>query len=383
VLLPTGVISGSGNISGSQFYGAWAGNEILGSQVQTASAGGIVDSSGLTLSVAGVTAQTTPNGNVTLFIDDGGTIKKSTIDQLLTNQSITDATALGNSGRVLLDGGVGTITSNASLSFAASTLTVNSSMNVDSNTLFVSASNDRVGIGTATPAASLEILNTSAQFQLSYNSTDNATFEVDDNGFLYIKPSGGKTVIKNDLIIRDDVSNDTVVQLYDSSDDGVISGYANNQITTTIHANGTTFFNGGNVAIGTQTALETLSISGSFRVSGSAVQAQLSGSRFQISSSATIAGGGQSLLEIVSPTNDSLFSVVESGIIATNIVPAAFNANLYVSGAAVLGAPASAIADANLHNGSVTFYLDEGNNKLFFKVKDSIGQVKSGSVNLS
>ena len=96
------------------------------------------DSSGLTLTTSGVAAQATPGGGVTLFIDDSGTIKKSTLTQLLTNQSITDATALGNSGRVLLDGGVGTISTNANLSFSGTplTLTVNSSMNVDSNTLF-------------------------------------------------------------------------------------------------------------------------------------------------------------------------------------------------------------------------------------------------------
>jgi hypothetical protein len=227
-------ISGSGNISGSAFYGNWAGSNILGSQIQKASAGGIGDSSGLTLTTTGVTAQGTPNGSVTLFVDDGGTIKKSTITQLLTNQSITDASALGNSGRVLLDGGIGTITSDANLSFAASTLTVNSSLNVDSNTLFVSASNNRVGIGTVTPAAPLEILSTNAQLQLSYNSGDYATLSVDDNGHLTFTPSGGKTIVKNDLIIQDDVSSDTVVQIYDSSDDGVLSGYANNSITTTL-----------------------------------------------------------------------------------------------------------------------------------------------------
>jgi len=117
-------ISGSGNISGSAFYGAWAGTNILGSQVQKASAGGIGDNSGLTLTTTGVAAQTTPGSSVTLFIDDGGTIKKSTIAQLLTNQSITDASALGNAGRVLFDGGVGTIDSSANLTFSGSPLTL-------------------------------------------------------------------------------------------------------------------------------------------------------------------------------------------------------------------------------------------------------------------
>ena len=255
-------ISGSGNISGSAFYGNWAGATILGSQVQLASSKGIQDDSGLALDVAGL-AVATPAGGNTVIIDQGSGAKKCTVTNLMANAPISDASALGNAGRVLLDGGVGTITSDTNLSFAASTLTVNSSLNVDSNTLFVSASNNRVGIGTITPTAPLEIFNTDAQLQLSYNSGDYATISVDDNGHLTFAPSGGKTIVKNDLIIQDDVSSDTVVQIYDSSDDGVLSGYANNSITTTIHANGSTFFNGGNVGIGTSTPNTLLEVSAS------------------------------------------------------------------------------------------------------------------------
>ena len=80
--------------------------------------------------------------------------------------------------------------------------------------------------------------------------TDNATFEVDDNGFLYITPSGGKTVIKNDLIIRDDVSNDTVVRfmiplitvLF------LVMGPYNHNDT----CQWSNIFNGGNVGIGNE-----------------------------------------------------------------------------------------------------------------------------------
>ena len=255
-------ISGSGNISGSAFYGNWAGATILGSQVQLASSKGIQDDSGLALDVAGL-AVVTPAGGNTVIIDQGSGAKKCTVTNLMANAPISDASALGNAGRVLLDGGVGTITSDTNLSFAASTLTVNASLNVDSNTLFVSASNNRVGIGTITPTAPLEIFNTDAQLQLSYNSGDYATISVDDFGHLTFAPSGGKTIVKNDLIIQDDVSSDTVVQIYDSSDDGVLSGYANNSITTTIHANGSTFFNGGNVGIGTSTPNTLLEVSAS------------------------------------------------------------------------------------------------------------------------
>ena len=59
--------------------------------------------------------------------------------------------------------------------------------------------------------------------------------------------------MKGDVIVRDNDENKHIVQIYDSSDDGVIAGYANNSITTLIHANGSTYFNGGNVGIGTST----------------------------------------------------------------------------------------------------------------------------------
>ena len=116
---------------------------------------------------------------------------------------------------------------------------------------------------------------------------------------------------------------------------------------------------------------------------GGNVMAQLNNSQFQISSSVTLLGGGKSLLEIKSPTHENLFSVVESGIIASNIVPAAFNANLYISGAAVIGAPTAVVPDANLHSGSVSFFLDEGNHKLKFRIRYSTGAMKTGEINLT
>jgi hypothetical protein len=527
--------------------------------VQKASGGGIGDSSGLTLTTTGVTAQGTPNSSVTLFIDEGGTIKTSTLAQLLTNQSITDATALGNAGRVLLDGGVGTINTSANLTYTGSPLTLsvngqisassntfiggtlqvdnhisasfmtlanrishegdedtyislsnnsisftlangqhfnmngntdqttvtnsdfrvnasrpdlriinstgyvgigtetptvplevssstlaqlkltnttskaaeftvaangdltinptgsaiidgsltvndntvlgnasgdsltingtavtcNNGLNFDSNTFFISSSNDRVGIGTISPAAPLEIFNAGTQLKLSYDASDSATIAVDDNGFLTLTPSGEKTIIKHDLIVQDDVSTDTIVQIFDSSDDGVIAGYANNVKKTTIHANGTSFFNGGNVAIGGEAAGYSLSISGSFQVSGSEVTTRFNDSRLIVSASSVVGGGGGTLFEINSPSNPYILAATEGGVLASNHIPAAFDANLYISGAAVIGAPTAVVPDANLHSGSVSFFLDEGNNKLKFRIRYSTGTMKTGEINLT
>ena len=95
------------------------------------------------------------------------------------------------------------------------------------------------------------------QLKLSYDASNNVQFTVDASGDLTITPSaatGDKNIyIKGDLIIRDNDESKHLVQIYDSSDDGVIAGYANNSITTLIHANGRTYFNGGNLGIGTST----------------------------------------------------------------------------------------------------------------------------------
>tara|TARA_R100000005_G_C4995867_1_gene202732 strand:+ start:358 stop:3057 length:2700 start_codon:yes stop_codon:yes gene_type:complete len=245
-------------------------------------------------------------------------------------------------------------------------------------------SNGFVGIGDTSPSVPLQISSSnSPQFEIVYNGSNKTSFEVNSGGNLIIDPVNSLT-LKGDLIIKDNGEpNKTILQLFDNQDDGLIGGYeGGSNLTFLLHGNGTSYFKN-NVAFGTTTATETVSISGSFVVSGSDVQARLKNSIFQISSSAVIQSGGQALFEVMSPTKSKIFGVTEGGVIASNIEPAAFNANLYVSGAVVVGAPNGTIANDNLHSGSLTFYLDEGNNKLFFKIKDSAGQVKSGSVNLS
>lgn len=128
-------ISGSGNISGSAFYGNWAGATILGSQVQLASAKGMQDDSGLALDVAGLSTATPAGGN-TVIIDQGAGAKKCTVTNLMANAPVSDASALGNANRILLDGGVGTINTSANLTYAGSplTLTVSGQVSASSNT---------------------------------------------------------------------------------------------------------------------------------------------------------------------------------------------------------------------------------------------------------
>jgi hypothetical protein len=211
--------------------------------------------------------------------------------------------------------------------------------------------------------------------------SQSATFDLSTAGDLTITPTSGLTKVKGYLRIMDKTEDKYVAQIYDSADDGLIAGYANQTLKTMIHANGTSYFTGGPVAIGTAgSANKSLAVSGSMRVSGSDVQMSFgSDPQFQLSASKDF-GGGQSLFEITTPTKSNLFNITDGGLVGLNMVPAAFNAHLYCSGAAVVGAPTAALNDANLHTGSYSFHLDEGSNKLMVRVKYSNGTVKSGSI---
>jgi hypothetical protein len=73
----------------------------------------------------------------------------------------------------------------------------------------------------------------------------------------------GTAFFANDIYLRDGAtaSGDILVRIYDSSDDGVIDVYRNNSVLNRIHGNGPSFFNGGNVGIGTSSPARLLSLS--------------------------------------------------------------------------------------------------------------------------
>ncbi|MBN2542536.1 hypothetical protein JXI42_06685 [bacterium] len=66
----------------------------------------------------------------------------------------------------------------------------------------------------------------------------------------------GTSVFSDDIFLRDGAvsSGDTLVRIYDDSDDGRIDIYQNNAIKLRLNGNGFSFFNGGNVGIGTSTS---------------------------------------------------------------------------------------------------------------------------------
>ena len=128
-------ISGSGNISGSQFYGQWAGSNINGSQIQLASGGGITDSTGLKLD-SGVSAVGSLNSSDKILIfdaDDSDTVKRTTAGGIAALAAV-DSYGTQGANKVLIGAGGGAIAGAANLNFfGGNLLAVTGTLSASSN----------------------------------------------------------------------------------------------------------------------------------------------------------------------------------------------------------------------------------------------------------
>ena len=112
---------------------------------------------------------------------------------------------------------------------------------------------NNLGIGTTTPTQTLTVAG--AISASNHITTDS-----------YISASGA--IISQEEIILDHNGNDTLVKLYNSDDDGIIDVYQNNSVKARIHGNGTSYFRGGDVEIGSDGDIgKKLSIWGSISAS--------------------------------------------------------------------------------------------------------------------
>ena len=155
------------------------------------------------------------------------------------------ASANTNGGDLILSSGAGDGTGTSSMQFKTKV------SNTDSVAERMRIHTDgKVGIGVADPDVQLEVFAAATQLKLSYDASNSSAFDVASNGHLTITPSGGKCNIKGDFVVLDANESDKLVQVFDSSDDGVIAGYANNVNTVLIHANGGSHFLGGELGVG-------------------------------------------------------------------------------------------------------------------------------------
>lgn len=90
------------------------------------------------------------------------------------------------------------------------------------------------------------------------NANNSGTFRLQDNGINKFEMNNvGDAVFGGDLYVRDGTSNAAstiLARIIDSNDDGVLDIYQGGAIANRIHGNGTSYFNGGKVAIGQTTA---------------------------------------------------------------------------------------------------------------------------------
>ena len=152
----------------------------------------------------------------------------------------------------LADTGIsGLATKNMVIRGLSSTSDLAFSPSSDSPGALVIKDGGNVGIGVGDPDHPLEIYKDSAQMKLSYDASTSCVFNLQSNGNLSIVPTGTEVSITGDFRIYDaNDQSETIARIYDSSDDGLISGFANNIETVKIHANGDSYFSGGSLVVG-------------------------------------------------------------------------------------------------------------------------------------
>tara|TARA_R110000822_G_scaffold43544_5_gene117510 strand:+ start:5532 stop:7760 length:2229 start_codon:yes stop_codon:yes gene_type:complete len=109
----------------------------------------------------------------------------------------------------------------------AGTVEIPNGINFDSNTLVIDSTNNRIGIGTSTPATSLEVNSIANQLKLSHQGGASVVFNTLSTGELDITPTGPNLKINSGLKVTGDTFLGTdVTSRTDILGDIIISGKA-------------------------------------------------------------------------------------------------------------------------------------------------------------
>jgi hypothetical protein len=157
----------------------------------------------INIGTGGVSGSTTTitigssNGTTTTF---NGTVNVTTLD--LTNLEVTNIKAKDGTAAIVLTDSTGAVAISTNLTIgdaSGDTLTINGTavstpngLNFDSDTLVIDAANNRVGIGTSSPATKLQVTTASGDSKIRISSGSNTlTFGWDEpNGFVYAAVGG-------------------------------------------------------------------------------------------------------------------------------------------------------------------------------------------------
>ncbi|MBI2642537.1 MAG: S-layer family protein, partial [Candidatus Wildermuthbacteria bacterium] len=240
--------------------------------------------------VAQVTLDTSGNVTITgaLTAQGGSNISGGTTT--LSALSVTGNTVLG-------DEAADTIT------FTANSLALTNSLNIDSNTLYIDASNNKVGLGTLTPARMLEILGAGPQLRISSDASNYTDLSHAAAGFFTINTTGSGIGLVDGV--------------------GIGSTYS----TTTPPTDG--LIVQGNVGIGTTSPSTKLDITGTLNATGAST----------LGSTLTVTGA-TTLSSTLAVTGESIFSspariTVNDAI--TNAVTTLFTLDHNTTGTAAAG----------------------------------------------
>lgn len=324
-------------------------------------ASGNVDIGG-TLEVTGATTLTgAATLSSTLAVTGASTL---TGDVAMTNASSTInsvATLLyvgGANGLVLSDGSI--LDSSGAISFGDENLTTTGTLTADNTTI-----NGSFVANEASEAVDFRVETDGAEYAFMCDSTN------DSCGFGTSTPSGEVAVFADGFLVTDSTSPyDHLIRGYDSSDDGVLDLLANNSTTIQLHGNGTTYFNGGSVAIGTTTtAVSKVSIVSTSRQltlgyddSNDVTYTVSSGGDLTVAASGgDISFGDENITTtgILTATNASSTQLTNSGL-------AWFNGNTAVDGGTFIFNDSSADTDFRFEGNGEDYLLfgDAGNDRI-------------------
>ena len=154
-----------------------------------------------------------------LPIANGGSNKALTLAAgavLWTDADSFEVTAAGTAGQALISGGTTTPTWFAPTAGSVLFAGTGGILQQDNASLFFDDSTNRLGIGTITPAAMLDIYGASNALRLSYDATNDNTFSTASDGTLSVASSN---VTESQVLIGSGGAVDDSVAFYRATPD--------------------------------------------------------------------------------------------------------------------------------------------------------------------